>query len=337
MSLDAFDRVFAGHAVAIVLAYPSPLDGGELADALDQAARIAPGLSGRVVTTDATSLPADVADPRALGDLIPPLGARTIEARLTRGPSGCTLGVTMSHAVVDGFSFFAFLRAWSRAAAGHAALPPPSDRAVFSAGAAPAQDPAELFRRTGFTWLPGRERAPVPRAFGAPVALDAIEPARGLSLNDLICATLVRRLGPELAGADDLALVMPVDCRRLLAGVPNNYFGNAVRCAPLVLSRPELAASVPEIAGRVQAAVKTANDEAGARDALACLEAFDAWDELHLVHPDAGLLVTNVSRLPFGMIDFGAGPPSRAFLPAMEPRTAVIQQRDDGIDVSFLP
>jgi hypothetical protein len=158
-----------------------------------------------------------------------------------------------------------------------------------------------------------------------------------LSQNDLICADLVRRFGPELAGPDGLSLTMPVDCRRLLPGVPNNYFGNAIRCAPLRLARELLdGEAVPAIATRVQDAVKRANDEAGARTALACLEAFAAFDELHLVDPDAGLLITNVSRLPFGMLDFGAGPPTRAFLPAIEPRTAVIQQHDDGIDVSLL-
>jgi hypothetical protein len=45
--------------------------------------------------------------------------------------------------------------------------------------------------------------------------------------------------------------------------------------------------------------------------------------------------VTNVSRLPFGMLDLGGGPPASALLPAVEPRTAAIQQTDDGYELSF--
>jgi hypothetical protein len=334
MTLAAFDRIFAGHAVAVALTFPEPLDGGQLAAALERATGLVPGLAGRLETAAGT-VPDDLADPGALADLVPPLAGGTVAARLT---AGRVLAVTMAHQVVDGFSFFAFLRAWSRLAAGQPARSLPSDRNVFSAGGGAPPTPDELWRRTGFTWIPGHPWGGRSGSFGARVALPELTQVRGLSLNDLVCAALVQRFGLELAGADGLFLTMPVDCRRLLPGVPQGYFGNAVRAAPLLLDRDALSEGVPELAARVQAAVKRANDEAGARDALSCLESLPdgAWADLHLVHPDAGLLITNVSRLPFEMLDFGAGPPDQAFLPVAEPRTAVIQRRDDSIDVSIL-
>jgi hypothetical protein len=166
---------------------------------------------------------------------------------------------------------------------------------------------------------------------------------RPLSDNDVLCAWLIKTCASELAGPDGLAVTLPVDYRRCYGGLPNNYFGNAVRLAPLWLERDILdREAIPELAARVQQAIRAVLDERGARDSLECLD--QLWreqgvrilDELHLADPRSGLLVTNVSSLPFGMLDFGCGPPARTLLPSVEARTAAIQQTDEGLEVSVL-
>jgi hypothetical protein len=63
------------------------------------------------------------------------------------------------------------------------------------------------------------------------------------------------------------------------------------------------------------------------QDGLAALE------RLHVVHPRAGLLVTNLSRLPVREIVFDAGPPVAFDILAPAERCAVVLPAEDGLDV----
>jgi hypothetical protein len=63
------------------------------------------------------------------------------------------------------------------------------------------------------------------------------------------------------------------------------------------------------------------------QDGLAALE------RLHVVHPRAGLLVTNLSRLPVREIAFDAGPPVAFDILAPAERCAVVLPAEDGLDV----
>lgn len=294
-------------------------------------------------------------EPRSLGELLPRLnagpGQPLLAVRLTRSPEGSILGVTLSHAVADGHGLFTFLRAWSRTVLGHAVAPIPWERRPLDVEPrAPAPvTPEQVWRSTGFTWRPGSRRAPAeqrPASLGArvvppdPGQLAGDQP---LSENDVLCAWLIKTYAHELAGPEGLAVTFPVDYRRCYSGLPATYFGNAIRGAPLWIQREHLEReTVPELAARVQQAVRGVFDERGARDSLECIEqlrrerGLAALDEIHLADPRSGLLVTNVSGLPFGTLDFGGGPPVRTLLPAVEPRTAAIQQSDDGFEVSLL-
>jgi hypothetical protein len=56
-------------------------------------------------------------------------------------------------------------------------------------------------------------------------------------------------------------------------------------------------------------------------------------EETHVRHPQHGIIVTNISRLPMQSLDFGAGLPT-AFraLPSAE-RGAAILPAEDGVDI----
>jgi hypothetical protein len=81
------------------------------------------------------------------------------------------------------------------------------------------------------------------------------------------------------------------------------------------VERERLAAATPsELARRVRDAVASV-DEARARGSLRVLDrlrrerGLEALERVHVVHPRAGLLVTNLSRLPVREIVFDGGPP----------------------------
>ncbi len=78
---------------------------------------------------------ADAPDRHAFVDPVETVpGPPLARFRLTHTPAGSVLGVGLSHAIVDGFSYFYFLSAWSHVFHGREVPPPWLDR-----GAAPAR------------------------------------------------------------------------------------------------------------------------------------------------------------------------------------------------------
>ncbi|WP_437534491.1 acyltransferase [Sorangium sp. So ce726] len=373
--LSAIDHAFAGLSVSIVLRFGARLDAERLSRALDTALRAVPPLTSGLRelpdercafaplasppaawldVRDAPELPEEPCLPDALDAWLPRLAAGLDQplfaARLTRAPSGSILAATVSHAAADGYSLFLLMRAWSQAALGRAIQPPLWDRRLLDVAPEPsaALTPGGVWERTGLSWVPGWGRAPADAQPASPaerlVPPDPTALGAGLPLtkNALLCAWLIQALAPQLAGPDGLKVAFPVDYRRCFGGRLDAYFGNAVRMAPLVVDRGRLErATLPELAAEVQAAVHGVLDQRGARASLACLEqlrrerGLAGVRELHPVDPHDGLLVTNMSRLPLAMLDFGGGPPARALLPATWERTAVIQQGERGIEVSL--
>ncbi|WP_224361036.1 acyltransferase [Hyalangium versicolor] len=373
--LSPIDHLFVGHAFSAVLEYGEHLDAGRLEASLstvlqgftplachlvelpDARLGFAPSQvpSQWIEVRETPRAPGELSGPESLGEFVPRLATGLeqplLGVRLTRMPSGSILSVTVSHAVTDGHGFFTFLRAWSRATLGRTADAPTWDRSVLAAGLQSRETaikPEDVWRRTGFTWSPGTRavESPQPATFGVRRVPPALEPSSGgptLFENDLLCAWLLKTYAHVLAGPEGLALSVPIDYRRSYGGLPQSYFGNAVRAAPLWLDRELLEReSIPELAARVQESVRAVLDERGARDSLECLEQLRreqgprVFEDVHLADPRNGFLVTNVSRLPFGMLDFGRGPPLRTLLPAVESRTAAIQQTDEGSEVSLI-
>ncbi len=146
---------------------------------------------------------------------------------------------------------------------------------------------------------------------------------------------------PQWADATESTafLSCPVDLRRVLPGFPPTYFGCAVAMANASIERERLAtASSTELARRVRDAV-AAVDETRARRSLKAIdrlrrqEGLAVLERLHVVHPRAGLLVTNLSRLPVREVVFDAGPPVAFDILAPVERCAVVLPAEDGLDV----
>jgi hypothetical protein len=362
-----------------VFAYAGPLDAARLEEGLRRTLAHFPGVASRLVrlpdeayglepaddgcvfevATSPTRF-ADTADRHVLVGAVETVeGQPLARVRLTHTPDGSVLGVGLSHAVVDGFSYFHLLSAWSQIFQGKGIVPPFLDRSVLQPGSAPGgpEDPSGHGQpqSLGMTGLFLGERRPAiprdrlrwtrrlfPRAELSALLAEAQGdcPVR-LSFNDVVAAWLWRTYVPTWAGAGEetASLSCPVDLRRVLPGFPPTYFGCAVAMANASIERERLAvAPAAEIAKKVRDAV-AAVDETRARESLQTIdrlrrqEGLAALERLHVVHPRAGLLVTNLSRLPVREIVFDAGPPVAFDILAPVERCAVVLPAEDGLDV----
>jgi transferase family protein len=375
--LSPVDHVFTGvgaYPIEFVFAYGGRLDPQRLRGSLQRTLALFPGVASRLLRLpgesyglesaadgcvfEATSSPASFADadPRTFVDAVETVeGQPLARVRLTHTPDGSVLGVAASHAVVDGFSYFFLLSAWSRVFHGREAPPPCLDRTLLGASDARASRPldAEAVRQGCGFFLSG-ERPAIPRdrlrwmrrlfpRAELSALLDEAQrdcPVR-LSHNDVVAAWLWRTHVPRWAAADEPTayLTCPVDLRRVLPGFPPTYFGCAVAMASASIERARLAtASPPELARRVRDAVVRVDGER-VRESLHVLdrlrreEGLAALERLHVVHPRAGLLVTNLSRLPVRDIVFDSGPPVAFDILAPVERCAVVLPAEDGLDV----
>jgi hypothetical protein len=383
--LSPIDHVFTGrgaYPLEFVFAYGGQLDADRLASSLRRTLALFPAVASRLVrlsdqayglepaedgcafevATSPTSF-ADAVERQAFVDPVETIEGRPLaRIRLTHTADGSVLGVGLSHAVVDGFSYFYFLSAWSQVFHGRAVPPPWLDRGVLQPGF-PLPEVGRPFGgerveregvRKGCGLFLDERRPAIPRdrlrwtrrVCRREELSSLLAEAQGdcpvrLSHNDVLAAWLWRTHVPEWAGAGEETafLSCPVDLRRVLPGFAPTYFGCAVSLATASIERERLAeASLADLAKRVRDAVASV-DEARARHSLLVVdrlrrqEGLAGLERLHVVHPRAGLLVTNLSRLPVREIVFDAGPPVAFDILAPAERCAVVLPAEDGLDV----
>jgi len=275
--------------------------------------------------------------------------------RLTQTPGGSVLGVSMSHALVDGFSYFHFLSSWAKVHNGQDIQPPALERQPLLAGPQPrgVRITADTVRAAcGVFW--DERRAAINRAdliwdrfhFSQEELKDLLAEARQdchgrLSFNDVIAAWLWKRyLGSEALRSNRISyLSVPVDFRRIVKSFPRTYFGCAVTLTTASLERDALAdASLGVLAGKAREAVAKAGEEyvvEGLRvlEALRRQEGLSVVEHCHVIHPRDGILVTNLSRLPILDLTFDAGPPVSFDIPTAAPWGAVLLPAAGGLDV----
>jgi shikimate O-hydroxycinnamoyltransferase len=376
--LSPIDHIFTGagsYPIEFVFAYDGHLDSDRLQATLDDVISHFAPISNRLVRTSDTAyglkpsedgLAFEVASsdrPLDLSanayDFLSP--ADTVEGepltriRLTDTPNGSVLGVSISHAVVDGFSYFYFLSSWARACHGKPFHPPSHERELLIPQPLTVDavlDPAAVLAGSGAFWA--EKRSAIDRN---QLTWDTIAMSRErmnellqegqksadvrLSHNDVITAHLWRKYVSEWTSADDgqAYISCPVDFRRRMKPFPPTYFGCAVSLATDSIDYSELIdAPLGALALKVRAAI-AAVDPDRSKQALQTLEALrlqeglSALEEIHVIHPRCGLLVTNLSRLPVTEIAFDAGPPSSFAILTPAERGAVILPANDGIEV----
>jgi len=273
--------------------------------------------------------------------------------KLTETPDGSVLGVSMSHALVDGFSYFYFLSSWARIHRGEDIAPPSHERRRLMPDSLPKETRItadDVRAACGVFWderrsaIDKKEMRWDRRHFSEEHIKDLLSEARQdcegrLSFNDVVAAWLWKRYSAD-SHTDGLTyLSCPVDFRRILKSFPKTYFGCAVTLTTASMERDALAgASIGVLAGKVREAVAAVHEEyvvEGLRvlETLRRQEGLPVVERCHVIHPRDGILVTNLSRLPVYELAFDAGPPVAFDVLTSAPGGAVVLPAAAGLDV----
>jgi hypothetical protein len=276
--------------------------------------------------------------------------------KLTQTARGSVLGLSISHALVDGFSLFHFLASWSRVLQGQRILNPSCERELLTPEAVAQQRPVtpdDLLSRCGLFWAGKRqpasrerlreERLLVSKEEMNELRSEAEQDCRvALYHNDVLTAYLWKRcvtLWDEGSGNPITYMNCPVDFRRILRAVPRTYFGNALCFATASTDYETLAgSSLGELALLIREAVSQVREDyvSGSLQVLERLRrqrGLAVMEEIHVVPPQDGMLVTNISRLPMQGLDFGAGIPTGFRALSSNQRAAAILPAEDGVEV----
>lgn len=377
-TLPPVDHIFTGvgsYPIEFVFAYDGTLDVDRLKDSLEATLAHFPILRSRLervgeesygfrsaddgltfeVTETYESFDA-VESRRAFLDSVESVEEQPLtRIKLTQTPGGAVLGVSISHALVDGFSYFHFLSSWAKIHQGKDILPPSHERSRLIPDRASLRSsitPEDVVTACGVFWddkreVIDRDALSWDRFFLSDEQIkdllnEAKEDCAGrLSFNDVIAAWLWRRyLQTGGSQADRLTyLSCPVDFRRILRPLPRSYFGCAVILTTTSLDRDSFAAaSLGMLAAKVREAVARVGEEyvinaLGVLEALRRQEGRSVLEECHVIHPRDGILVTNLSRLPVNDLAFDAGPPVAFDIQTAAPRGAVVLPAGGGLDV----
>ena len=275
--------------------------------------------------------------------------------RLTQTPTGSILGVSISHAVADGFSYFYFLSSWARVFHDLEVFPPSHDRELLIKPTKSHEKigPQEVLEEVGLFLDKQRteihrdelvwETLHLPKSILKLQLVEAQKECKArLSFNDIIVATLWKKYIEQWNKNDHDHLTYiscPFDYRRLLPDFPQTYFGNAVALATTPLNYEKLMESkLSELAMLVRKNISSVNDEyifkgLNTLEGLRIQDGVKINEQIHVACPQDGLLVTNLSRLPVNQIEFGVGPPVKYEILTPANRGAVILPAEDGVQV----
>lgn len=275
--------------------------------------------------------------------------------RITHTPKGSVLGVSISHSIVDGFSYFHFLSSWARIFQGKQFLPPTHQRNLLISDKVSFNNPIsskDVLQKAGL--FLDIKRKPIAkedliwdsRIFKIEELKELLTGAQSeckirLSHNDIVTAKLSQEyLQKWNQSKEDCKCYIscPVDFRRIKEGFPKTYFGNAVALASTEIDFQSLMQiSLADLAVKIRSNVGRVNDAYinGSIDTLTALRIQDSrkiFEHIHVMHPHNGLLVTNLSRLPVPDIEFNAGAPVKYDILTQSVRGAVILPHPDGLE-----
>ena len=377
--LTPIDYVFTGpgsQPITFAFSYPARIDSGVLQNSLVETLNHFPILRSQlkkigdtdyVFEAGATGLISDVVESdlvfdqsRRIEEFITPVdsheGHPLTKVVLTQTPKGSVLAVSISHALVDGFSYFHFLSSWGRISRGERIMTPHLDRELLRSGVGRVSEQItskEFHDKCGLFYGHGQRSVPAgtlhsDRFFISDDIITShlreIRSQHGVTLtdNDVITAILWKKyllMWNDSPGDVNTYLTCPVDFRRILPGFPKNYFGCALCFATASLDIHRLAdASIGEIAVQVKSAVSKIRGDyistsLNTLEALRKQKGLNVIPEIHLRDPHNGMIVTNLTRLPIRDIDFGFGTPSTFLAYSEIPGSAAILPAPGGVEV----
>jgi len=275
---------------------------------------------------------------------------------LTRTSRGSVLAVSISHALVDGFSYFHFLSSWARLCRGENFIPPSLERKIcnnYPADPAEKITAAKLVDHCGlfYTNQPRLEKTVQKnkeKIFISDETIGSVQEEMrqelqvAFTVNDVITAMLWKKYLP-LWNNDgnylDTYLTCPFDFRRALTDFPKYYFGCALCFATASIDLHSLLkSSLGALALRIRNSITKIKQDYIMRS-LQTLDNFRwqhgllSMENLHLRHPVSGIIVTNLTRLPIADLDFGLGVPAGFLTYAEVSRSAAILAAKGGVQV----
>lgn len=377
--LSPIDHVFAGvssYPIGFAFAYKGTIDAARLRSSLDETLEqflplrsklikisehsygLQPADDGLSFETTTSSEP--FGDSEEVSKFLDPVhsveGEPLAKIKLTQTPRGSVLGVSISHAVADGFSYFHFLSSWSRTFRGKRILSPSHQRELLMPKTSNHQQlvtPDDILTRCGFFWAEkrhtfSREQIDEERLFLSKDTMRELlaeaekECEVPLFYNDVITAFLWQKYITQWnQGKNNPTLYVscPFDYRRVLKILPRTYFGNALCGATASIDYESLVrASLGKLALLVRKAVGQVKEDY-VLNSLKTLESLRqqrglaAMEEIHVTHPQDGFVVTNISRLPIQDLEFGSGIPTGFQALGSTPRAAAILPAQDGVEI----
>lgn len=375
--LSAIDHVFTGvgsYPVEFIFRYNKRIDEKRLRDSLLKTVEFFPMISSLLVSQNDDSYgfelspdgllfsvadsPLNFEENENKYDYIDPVetleGSPLSRIRLTHMPEGSVLGVSISHSLADGFSYFHFLSSWARIFHGKQIFPPVHQRELLNTPEVIENDIlGNSFRERTGLFLEDK-RIPIPknklmwetRNYKQDQIKELLSETQQeadlrLSHNDLVTSLLAQEYLVKWSrenGAERCYISCPVDFRRLLEGFPVTYFGNAVAMASFELPLKTLKEiGLADLAGKIRKNTGKVNGSF-IRQSISTLISLrkqlgrKIFERVHVMHPQGGLLVTNLSRLPIQDIEFDAGPPVQYDILTQTVRGAVVLPAQDGYE-----
>jgi shikimate O-hydroxycinnamoyltransferase len=381
--LSPVDYVFTGagsQPITFAFHYNRSLDPASLRKGLEEILLSFPLLRSRFVRSGENALAYRIAEDglifevvesdspfgqtKEIGRYITPVrsteGNPLTRLTITHTPDGSVLGVSISHALVDGYSYFHFLSSWARVCRGEKFLPPDVNREGIFPAAEKRGEPVtaeNLLEHCGLFLAEKRDPHPALPSSVERMTISKDElrarmdeakkdiPGAMLSENDVITAWLWKNILPrwiQAAGRPETYVTCPVDCRRILKTIPRNYFGCALCFTSARADFDTLGrASIGELALRVHEAVRRVNHDFVLKsmdtlERFRLTEGIGAMERLHLRDPSAGLIVTNLTRMPLKDLDFGSGGPAGFLIHADVSAGAALLPAENGIEAVIL-
>lgn len=264
------------------------------------------------------------------------MGSSLAAFALIHLPVGSLLSVSLNHGAVDGYAYFFFLMSWAAENRGTRLPDPNHERALLNFGTHSIREASarDILQESQAVALPATrfdarlervryEQLTLTNAFVKTETEQASrELGTKLSRNDVLTAWLWKRCTAQWNHpGDKLSVICAVDARRWLEELTPLYFGNASFAATVRLSYDEvISSSVATLAAQIRSSVESI-DRATLESDLRRWEALRArgWYEndnplsSRAWHPDTGILVTNMTRIPLEQVDFGGGVPAQLY------------------------